>query len=46
MDECGLAATVLKDSKVTNKYGTGSDQNTKHYYAGLMKHKNKSKKKG
>lgn len=35
----GLAA-----SGVTNTYGSGSDQNTKHYYEGAMKAPNKKKK--
>lgn len=38
----GLAETV---SGVTNTYGNGEEQNTKHYYAGTMKKKRKGKKK-
>ena len=35
----GLAA-----SGVTNTYGNGNNQNTKHYYGGVMKAPNKKKK--
>ena len=38
----GLAAQA---AGVTNAYGSGEGQNTKHYYAGVMK-KKKTKTKG
>lgn len=40
--EQGLAAM---SAGVTNTYGSGEGQNTKHYYAGTMKKKVKIKKK-
>lgn len=44
--EQGLAAV---SSGVTNTYGAGEDQNTKHFYAGVSRQlakKKKKKKKG
>lgn len=38
--EAGLAATA---AGVSNVYGSGEGQNTKHYYAGVNKKKKKGK---
>ena len=39
--EAGLAATA---AGVSNMYGNGKGQNTKHYYAGTIKNKKKKGK--
>lgn len=43
--EEGLAAMASSGSKPSMVYGNGEGQNTKHYYAGVMK-KKKTKTKG